>query len=112
MMEHMDQHALTISVSCGQTLKLLSQCTDVSLIHSGPLCCLISLVGQLSHLRIEPLDFSVVVPLKLTPVIVGLSKSTRHTPQTAFYSIKSPHYCKHGAHSRVVTVLHFRCSNL
>jgi hypothetical protein len=45
LMEHMDQHALTILVSGGQTLKLLSQRTDVSLIHSSPLGHLISLAG-------------------------------------------------------------------
>jgi hypothetical protein len=111
-MEHMDQHALTIPISCGQTLKLLSQRTDISLIHSGPLYCMISLTGQLSHLHIEPLDFSVVVPLKLMTVIVGLAKCTNHMPQTAFYSIKSPHYCERGAHCRIVTVLPFHCSNL
>jgi hypothetical protein len=74
----MDQHALSISVSDGQTLKLLSQCTDVSLIDSSPLGRLISLTGQLSHLCIEPLNLSVVVPLELTSVIAGLAKSTRH----------------------------------
>jgi hypothetical protein len=111
-MEHMNQHALTIPVSCGQMLKLLSQCTDVSLIHSSPLCCLISLAGQLSHLRIEPLDFSVMVPLKLMPIIVGLAKCTRNTPQTAFYSMKGLRYYEHGAHGRVVTVLPFHHSNL
>jgi hypothetical protein len=76
----MDQHALTVPISGGQMLNLLSQCTDVSLINSSPLGRLISLASQLSHLCIEPLDLSVVVPLKLTPIITGLAKSTRHMP--------------------------------
>jgi hypothetical protein len=41
----MDQHALTVPVSGGQMLKLLSQRTDVSLIHSSPLGRLISLAA-------------------------------------------------------------------
>jgi hypothetical protein len=76
----MDQHALSLPVSDGQTLKLLSQCTYVSLIDSSPLGRLISLTGQLSHLCIESLDLIIVVPLELTYVIVGLAKSTRHMP--------------------------------
>jgi hypothetical protein len=75
----MNQHALSIPISSGQPLKLLSQCTYVSLIDSSPLGRLISLAGQLSHLCIEPLNLSIVVPLKLTSVIVGLAKTTRHT---------------------------------
>jgi hypothetical protein len=46
------------------------------------------------------------------PIIADLAKSTRHMSQAAFYSIKSPHYRKHGAHSRVVTVLRFGCTNI
>jgi hypothetical protein len=93
-------------------LKLLSQCTDVSLKDSSPLGRLISLAGQLSHLYMEPLDLSIMIPLKLTSVIVGLAKSTRHTPQATFYSIESLHHCEHSAHSEVITVLHFCCTNL
>jgi hypothetical protein len=84
----------------------------VSLLYSSPLGYLIPLAGQLSHLCIEPLDLRVVVPLKLTPVIAGLAKSTRHTSQAAFYSIKNLHYREPGAHGRVVTILPFCCSNL
>jgi hypothetical protein len=84
----------------------------VSLIDSGPLGCLIPLAGQLSHLYIEPLNLSIMVPLKLTSVIVGLAKSTRHTSQAAFHSIKSLHHYEHGTHSKVITVLPFCCSNL
>jgi hypothetical protein len=108
----MDQHALTVPVSGGQTLNLLSQCTYVSLIDSSPLGRLISLASQLSHLCIEPLDFTIVVSLKLTSIIVGLAKSTRHKSQATFYSIKIIHHCEQGAHGRVVTILHFGCTNL
>ena len=93
-------------------LNLLSQCTYVSLIDSSPLGRLIPLMSQLSHLCIEPLNLGVVIPLKLTLVIAGLTKSTRHTSQATFYSIESLHHCEHGAHSRVITVLTFCCTNL
>jgi hypothetical protein len=72
----MDQHVLNVPVSGGQTLKLLSQCTDVSLKDSSPLGHLIPLMSQLSHLCIEPLNFNIVIPLKLTSIIAGLAKST------------------------------------
>jgi hypothetical protein len=108
----MDQLALTIPVSGGQTLNLLSQRTDVSLINSSPLGRLISLASQLSHLYIEPLNLSIMVPLELTSVVTGLAKGTRHMPQATFYSIESPHHREHGAHGRVITVLPFCCSNL
>jgi hypothetical protein len=108
----MDQHALSIPISSGQTLKLLSQCTDVSLKDSSPLGRLIPLTGQLSHLCIEPLNLSVVIPLKLTSVITGLAKSIRHTPQATFYSIKSLHHREHDTHSMVITALRFCCTNL
>ena len=75
----MDQHALSVPVGGGQKLNLLSQCTYVFLIGSSPLGRLIPLMSQLSHLGIEPLNLCVVIPLKLTLVIVGLTKSTRHT---------------------------------
>ena len=93
-------------------LNLLSQCTYVSLINSSPLGRLIPLTSQLSHLCIEPLSLGIVIPLTLMSVIVGLTKSTRHTSQATFYSIKSLHHYKHGAHSRVITVLSFCCTNL
>jgi hypothetical protein len=75
----MDQYALNIPVGSGQTIYLLSQCTDISLKDSHPLGRLIPLMGQLSHFCIEPLNFGVVIPLKLTLIIAGLAKSTRHT---------------------------------
>jgi hypothetical protein len=108
----MDQHALSVPISRGQMLKLLSQCTDVSLIDSSPLGRLIPLTGQLSHLCIEPLNLSVVIPLKLMSIITGLSKSTRHTSQATFYSIESLHHYEHGSYSMVITILRFCCTNL
>jgi hypothetical protein len=75
----MDQHTLNVPVGGGQTIYLLSQCTDVSLKDSSPLSHLIPMMGKLSHFCIEPLNFGVVIPLKLTSVIAGLAKSTRHT---------------------------------
>jgi hypothetical protein len=77
-MEHMGQHALSVPIGGGQTIKLLSQCMDVSHKDSSPLGHLIHLMGQLSHLCIEPLNLGVVIPLKLMFVITGLAKSTRH----------------------------------
>ena len=108
----MGQHALSVPIGGSQTLDLLSQCTYVSLIDSSPLGCLIPLTSQLSHLCTEPLNLSIVISLKLMSVIVGLTKSTRHTSQATFYSIESLHHCEHGAHSRVITVLSFYCTNL
>jgi hypothetical protein len=98
LMEHMDQHALTIPVCCSQPLNLLPSCLI-------PVEGLIPLQGQLCQLCPQPLYLTVIVSLQLTPVIVGLAKCTRHASQTALYSIKCLHHCKHGTHCRVVTVL-------
>ena len=108
----MGQHALSVPIGGGQTLNLLSQCTYVSLIDSSPLGRLIPLTSQLSHLYIEPLNLGIMIPLTLTSVIAGLTKSTRHTSQATFYSIESLHHCEHGAHGRVITVLSLCCTNL
>jgi hypothetical protein len=108
----MDQHALSVPVGGGQTLNLLSQCTYVSLKDSSPLGHLIPLASQLSHLNSESLNLGVMIPLKLTSVIVSLAKSTRHMSQATFYSIKSLHHYEHGAHSGVITVLSFCYANL
>jgi hypothetical protein len=108
----MDQHALSVPDSGGQMLKLLSQYMNVSLKDSSPLGRLIPLTGQLSHVCIEPLNLSVVIPLKLTSVIAGLAKSTKHMSQATFYFIKSLYYCKHGTHSLIITALCFCCTNL
>jgi hypothetical protein len=85
----MDQHALSVPIGGGQMIYLFFQCTNVSLKDSRPLGRLIPLMGQLSHFCIEPLNFGVVIPLKLTSVIAGLAKSTRHMSQATFYSIES-----------------------
>ena len=98
LVEHMDQHALSVPIGGGQTLDLLSQCTHISLIGPSPLGRLIALMSQLSHLYTEPLNFGVVIPLKLTSVITGMTKSTRHASQATFYSIESLYHCEHGAH--------------
>jgi hypothetical protein len=111
-MEHMGQHALSVPVSGGQTSNLLSQCTYVSLKDYSPLGRLIPLTCQLSHLCSESLNLGVVIPLKLTSVIVSLDKSTRHTSQATFHSIDGLHYCKHGTHSGVITILCFCWPNL
>jgi hypothetical protein len=78
-MEHMGQHALSILFSGGQTPNLLSQCAYVSLKDPNPLGSLIPLTHQLSHLCSEPLNLGVVIPLKLTSVVMSLTKSTKHT---------------------------------
>jgi hypothetical protein len=78
-MEHMGQHALDVPIGGGQTSNLLSQCMYVSLKDHSPLGSLILLTSQLRHLCSEPLNLSVVIPLKLTSVIASLTKSTRHT---------------------------------
>jgi hypothetical protein len=78
-MEHMDQHVLNVPVGGGQTIYLLSQCTDVSLKDSRPLGRLIPLTCQLSHLCSEYLNLGVMIPLKLTSIVASLAKSTRHT---------------------------------
>jgi hypothetical protein len=78
-MEHMSQHALSVPVGGGQSPNLLSQGTYISLESHSPLGSLISLASQLSHLCVEPLNLGVVISLKLTAVIMSLTKSTRHT---------------------------------
>jgi hypothetical protein len=71
LMEHMDQHALTVLVSCSQPLNLLPS-------YLIPVEGLIPLQGQLCQLCLQPLYLSVVVMLQLTPIIAGLAECTRH----------------------------------
>jgi hypothetical protein len=108
----MDQHAFSVPIDSGLTIYLLSQCTDVSLKDSRPLGRMIPLTCQLSHLCSESLNLGVMIPLKLTSIVVSLAKSTRHTSQATFHSIEGLHHYEHGTHSGVITVLCFCCSNL
>jgi hypothetical protein len=111
-MEHMSQHVLSVPIGGGQTSNLLSQCTYISLKDHSPLGSLIPLTSQLSHLYSEPLNLGVMIPLKLTSVIMSLTKSTRHTSQATFHSIEGLHHGEHGTHGGVITVLCFCCTNL